>query len=146
MSLPNGQSFPMRTVNLNFCKILDSPVIFENVSRTVGDPNTTSSIMPTIPALYSLCKFSVSLNVTKDGNNYNPHTIIGFVDQANINSSSTTLLITWNTLTTTTVDAGIYVVSIKYTLPDGSFVNSTFNFTLSCRLLDLDVNNSLSDD
>jgi hypothetical protein len=100
--------------------------------------------MPTISAEYSLCKFSVSLTATKDGTAYNPHTIIGFVNQANINSSATSLVIIWNTLTTTSTDAGIYVLTISYTLPDGTFVNSTFNFTLGCGADGLVVNDLLA--
>jgi len=100
--------------------------------------------MPIIPSAYSLCKFSVSLTATKDGSAYNPSTIIGFVDQFDINSTATTLVITWETSTTTFADAGLYVVIVKYTLPDGTFVNSTFNFTLGCGADGLVVNDLLA--
>jgi hypothetical protein len=43
-------------------------------------------------------------------------------------------------LTTISADAGIYVVIVKYTLSDGSFVDSTFNFTLGCGADGLLVN------
>ena len=43
-------------------------------------------------------------------------------------------------MTTTSANAGIYIVTVKYTLPDGSFVNSTFNFTLGCGADGLAVN------
>jgi hypothetical protein len=134
----------MQTVNLNFCSILATPPIFTNVFRTVGDANTTESIMPIIPSPYSLCKFSVSLTATKDGAAYNPHTIIGFVDQFDINSTATTLVITWNTSTTISNNAGLYVVTVKYTLPNGTYVNSTFNFTLGCGANGLVINSPLA--
>ena len=54
-SLPNGQSFPMQTINLGFCSILQTPPIFADVFATVGDANTTTIIEPTIPAEYASC-------------------------------------------------------------------------------------------
>ena len=43
-------------------------------------------------------------------------------------------------MTTISANAGIYVVTVKYTLPDGSFVNSIFNFILGCGADGLVVN------